>query len=385
MDIKKLFVEHFEDGASQNQQVGLELEHFVTGQDGTLLGYYDGVSDILLMLKNQFDKVFYEKENLLGMANDEYSITLEPGAQIEVSVAPKATAVEICPVLNEFYKTISPILNNYNAQLDTCAVIGQSQLDNRRLIPKKRYEYMDSYFKSTGNYGKYMMRGTASTQISVDYSSESDFVKKFRVAYLLSPIFALLSAEQASNDADFLKRITIWNDVDAIRTKPPSNLFDDSFGFASYAQQLTDVPAIFIPYKGEYIYTKNATIGDLAQKYTIDDSLLEHFLSMVFPDVRLKNYIEIRIADSMPSERAVAYADFVSTILYNEEIIEDILKRYKNVGIDDIAAAKLAVRDKGYDAPIYQRCVGDEIAHLTELAAKYGNYNNFSAFVKKGV
>ena len=385
MNSKQKFIEYFSSGAHEQQRVGIELEHFVLKNDGSVLSYYDdGVSGILSGLESKFNKVFYEDDSILGMANDEYSLTLEPGAQLEVSISPMKSAAEISAAFDDFYSAVEPELKKRGAKLAPIPVIDEKLLDTIELIPKKRYEYMDNYFKSSGHFGRYMMRGTTSTQVSVDYSCEMDFIRKFRAAYLLSPLFAAASAGDC-NSSDYLKRIKIWQDVDEKRTMAPADLFGDSFGFASYAEYLLHIPAIFIPHSGEFIYTGGESIGSLADRYELNRDMIEHYLSMAFPDVRLKNYIEIRIADSMPKERAAAYGGFAGVIFYNEEILEYVLKRYSGVTVRDIVSAKLAVCGHGLDAEIYGKNAYDEFMRLVELAAKYGCYSDFAAFTEKAV
>ncbi len=384
MDIMKRFTDYFRSGAHEQQRIGIELEHFVLKQDGSVLGYYgDGVSGALSAVADKFDKVFYEEDSILGMSNKEYSLTLEPGAQLEVSINPMRTVSEILDAFDDFYCVVEPALKKRGASLVSMPVIDENRLDEIELIPKKRYEYMDRYFQSSGLLGRYMMRGTASTQVSVDYSSEKDFIRKFRVAYLLTPFFALASAEGDCTQRNYLKRIEIWNNVDKARTTIPGDLFSDSFGFASYAEYLTHIPAIFVPHDGEYIYTGSESMGSLAEKYELDNDMIEHCLSMVFPDVRLKNYIEIRIADSMPKQRAAAYGGFIGTIFYSGEILEYILNRYSGVTVQDIESAKLAVCRRGSCADVFGRNAYDELLRLTDIAAKYGNYSDFAAFVEK--
>ena len=386
MDTKQNFIEYFSSGAHEQQRVGIELEHFVLKDDGAVLSYYnDGVSGVLSELEGKFNKVFYEEGSILGMANEEYSLTLEPGAQLEVSISPMKNTGDILAAFDDFYSIVEPELEKRGARLAPIPVIDENRLDKIELIPKKRYEYMDNYFKTSGGFGRYMMRGTASAQASIDYGSEADFVRKFRAAYLLSPLFAFASAEGSCKDADYLKRIKIWNGVDKKRTAAPADLFGDGFGFGSYAEYLMNIPAIFIPHNGEFIYTGEESIGSIAERFELNRDMTEHYLSMAFPDVRLKNYIEIRIADSMPKERTAAYGGFAGVIFYTEEILEYVLKRYSNVTIHDIESAKLAVCKSGSDAEIYGKNVREELFHLTELAAKYGCYSDFAAFTERAV
>lgn len=368
MDAKRELCRYFESGATPEKRIGIELEHFVIKPDGMPLEYYGGVEGILSDLAAEFDRVFYEDGSILGMVNDEFSLTLEPGAQLEVSICPMDSVDKVKTAFDRFYRMVTPVTEKYGARLVTVPAVSEKQLDGIGLIPKKRYEYMDNYFKTSGTMGRYMMRGTASAQVSVDYCCEADFVRKFRAAYLLSPLFALLLANGEPGSDMYLKRIEIWDNVDEIRTSAPPDLFDEGFGFASYAGHLLSVPAIFVPQNGGYVYTGDETIASLAKRLGTDGGLLEHYLSMVFPDVRLKNYIEIRITDSVNAELAAEYGGLVMSVMYNDAAIDDILSRYAGVGIEDIKRAKKSVRERGVDAAVYGRSAREETAHLFELA-----------------
>ncbi len=329
MDIIKGMVKYFQSGATEEGRIGLEIEHFIM-KNGSPLGYFQGVRDILVELSEGARSKFYENGNIIGCDMGDYTLTLEPAAQLEVSVCPLESTAEIYAVLQGFYKKAEFVLEKYQASLQTIPALSEELLAKTELIPKKRYEYMDRYFKTSGTMGKNMMCGSTSVQVSVDYKDEADFVRKFRMAYILSPVFAYLMSE----DKGF-RRVEIWDNTDSKRTYIPKDLFDENFGFESYAKSLLDVPAIFV---GEEC-TGDSTIGELAEKLPITEALVEHFLSMVFPDVRLKKYIEIRIADSCSAEKAIEYAELVKNIFYTDALSE-LEKLYENASVEDILERK---------------------------------------------
>lgn len=367
MNAREKFYKYFNTGANQNRRIGLEFEHFIA-KDGHILSYSDGVRDILAELSEGAVEVFAENGNILGADMGEYTLTLEPGAQLEVSVYPFSEISGIERVLDGFYKKAEPILKRYGAELLNIPAVTEDELEKIELIPKKRYEYMDRYFKSSGTMGRYMMRGSASLQVSVDYKDEADFVKKFRLAYIMAPFFALMTGGRMRSG--YLKRIEIWNNVDNARTYIPEKLFCDDFGFRAYADELMKVPAIFIPQGGEFLYTADRPIGELISEYGLSDELLVHYLSMLFPDVRLKKYIEIRIADAMPKKPALSYAALVKAVFYTD-MLDILTERYKGVGIEDIKRAKAAIVRKGTDAEVYSFAAGEELGYIISLAKKY--------------
>ena len=373
MKEREKFCEYFRSGANDNERIGLEIEHF-TAQDGHILSYSDGVRDILIKLSEDAIEIFSENDNILGADMGEYTLTLEPGAQLEVSVYPFKEISEIERVLDGFYEKAEPILKKYGAELLNIPAVTEEELDKIELIPKKRYEYMDRYFKTSGTMGRYMMRGSASLQVSVDYKSEADFVKKFRLAYIMCPLFALVTGGKMRDG--YQKRIEIWNDVDVKRTRIPEKLFDEDFGFGAYADELLNVPAIFIPDGKEYRYTGDTPIKELIEKYGLSDELLSHYLSMVFPDVRLKKYIEIRIADATSKKQALSYAAIVKAVFYTE-MLDVLTERYRGVTIRDIKNAKAELLMHGENANLYGFNAGDELSYIISLAKKYLDKNEF--------
>ena len=368
MDIVSALCEYFKSGGTEKKNIGLELEHFVLKKDDVPLAYSKGVEDMLDKASLNFDYIHKEDGRILGMSNNKYSVSIEPGAQLEVSVKPCETPGEISRILDEFYSVFNPIVKETGCRLETTGSLSADMVDKIELIPKKRYSFMDEYFKTSGSMGRYMMRASASCQVSVDYENEEDFIKKFRAAYLISPHLALINASGNLGDDGYLKRIDIWNNVDDKRTMPPRGLFDDNFGFRSYAEYIAGVPAIFVPSENGYAFTNDKTCGELFESYDKSEDMLEHFLSMVFPDVRLKKFIEVRIADSVNKEKAVEYAKLVSGILYNKKAVCDILKRYSGMDCSDIKKAKINIREKGSAAVIYGRNAQEELEYIKELS-----------------
>lgn len=367
LDKVKEFCKYFNNGANTDKRIGIELEHFIV-RDGHTLSYDKGVKEILSKLAKSAGSVICEEGNILGCDMGEYTLTIEPGAQLEVSISPFANIADIERVMNEFYQKCNQVTSKYGAELVCSPTISERELENAELIPKKRYEYMAEYFKSSGTMGKYMMCGSASLQASVDYEDEADFVRKFRLAYIMSPFFAIMTGGKMRDG--YLKRIDIWNNVDTKRTHIPKKLFDGDFGFEAYAAELLTVPAIYIPQKEQYIYTGEESTESLIDSYGLDEKLLAHYLSMVFPDVRLKNYIEIRIADSVPKKTALAYAALLKAVFYSD-MLNILVERYDGITVTDIEKAKQEAMQQGINAEIYGFSAGEELEYLSTLTKKH--------------
>lgn len=171
--------------------IGVEFEHFIIDQE-TLktISYYgiDGVEDTLMKLQAMGWKGKYERDHILGLEKEDMTITLEPGSQIELSIKPYKNIEDIERAYKSFLDEIVPILDAKGQTLITTGYQPESKIADIKMIPKQRYDYMFEYFKARGKYAHNMMKGTASVQVSVDYSSEEDYIKKFKVANALSPV-----------------------------------------------------------------------------------------------------------------------------------------------------------------------------------------------------
>ena len=359
--------------------LGLELEHFLVFDDESSTTYHGehGVLEVLNELKSRFTGLYYADGDLLGMHNDKYSISLEPASQFEISVTPHTRISSIEKIYSDFIETVTPVLKKNGLHIETLGYRPSGSVYDLPLIPKKRYEYMDRYFKTSGTCGINMMRGTASTQVSIDFFSEWDFVRKYRFAYLLMPALKLICDNtpvfEGQKNNTPLKRTEIWRNTDSDRCLPPEDLFDDTFGFASYAKYLMNVPLIFLPQDGVPVYVGNRSAAQLFENKALSPSVIEHITSMVFPDVRLKRYIEIRGADSLPIEQALGYTTLIKALFYSCGTIEKYLNAY-NITYEDITESEDSLIAGGKNGFIYKVPADDFVHELFDCAQ-----NNISA------
>lgn len=317
--------------------MGIELEHFVVRRDDS--GAYrrvrfdgdDGIESILweaadICKAEGLDiKSTISKGHIIGFSSADYSITLEPGAQLEVSIRPVAKVQEARDIYDSFYRLFEPLFSRRKYELVNCSYSPDSSGVLPPLIPKMRYDRMDKWFDKTGSMGKEMMRNTCATQVTFDYKDEDDFVRKYRKAVLLTeeilerydnpPVIA------GRDPAEYrCIRKKIWDNVDKDRCSLPDGIFTDSFGYRSYAEYLWDIVPLVIEEKcGEEIScidTGDKTAGCLWQSGVLKQKDIPHLLSMVFPPVRLRNYIEIRYADSLPADAAFEYMERMKGAMY---------------------------------------------------------------------
>ncbi len=370
--------QHFREGCKLNcvQKLGVEIEHFVVHKDTKAsVTYYEerGIEALLLRMKDYFPHPYYGEGRLLGLSNQDYSISLEPAGQLEISIKPKESIRVIQEIYQAFLRLLFPILEEWDYQLITLGYQPVSRADQLPLIPKRRYEFMDHYFQTSGTRGRHMMRGTAATQVSIDYCSEEDFRIKYRAAYLLMPAFKLLTDNcpifEGQPYTGHLARTAIWSHVDPIRCGILPGLFEPDFGFRSYARYLWQLPPIFRPTAEGAVYTGQKTAGDLWQDQLLTPEDVSHLLSMTFLDVRLKQYLEIRGGDSMPQEYIMAYLALIKGLFFHPGVLEDLLQQYP-VTEQRILDTEQELMKKGQEGSIYDRPAGEFLQDLLDRAER---------------
>lgn len=367
--------EYFRSGCKETNLLGLELEHFIVDKaSGASLAYADGVEKVLQAMQPGYGEAIMSEGHIIGIMHENAVVTLEPAAQFEVSVGPVASVSGLERLYGEFFDSVRPVLEGMNCELRCVGYQPRAKVDDLKLIPKKRYEYMDAYFKTTGSHGKNMMKGSAATQVSIDYKSEADFARKFRVANSIGPLFALLCDNTRFFEGEPFKgrmaRTQIWNDVDADRSMVVKGALDRDFGFYEYAEYIYDCPPILIPEGEGQRFTGSAAAAEIYKDRLLNRDEIEHLISMVFPDVRLKTYLEIRMADSMPLSYALAYTALLKGLFYNEYNLDRLYELTFGIGNEDVAAAKLALITKGFEAVVYGRRASEWMKLLYELAEK---------------
>ena len=173
-----------------------------------------------------------------------------------------------------------------------------------------------------------MMRGSAATQVSIDYFSEQDCLRKMRIASALVPAFSLLCdnspAFEGAKRTHQLVRTKIWRECDPKRCGLVPGVMDKDFSFEKYAEYILATPAIFGFDEDGNPFATEKTFGELYASRQMDRSDVEHALSLFFNDVRLKTYVEIRPADSMPTPFVAAYAALLKGLFYSSESLDEL-------------------------------------------------------------
>ena len=377
---KDSLVEYFIAGEKENcgSMLGVEVEHFIVDPIKRRAVEYSGeagVRNIISdLIKRYPDAVMLEEDDLFGYSVPDFNITIEPAAQLEISIIPLDSISSIGKIYSEFMENLNDIISDYGYEAVNTGCQPYSRVEDIELIPKPRYKLMDDHFRDTGTGGMEMMRGTASLQISVDYSSETDFRRKMQAAYYYSPFFKLFcdcSPYFQGKPLDIsLKRTDIWRRVDPSRCGILPGVFSSGYGFEDYADFIGGSEPIFIKKGKEIRPTGRRTVDDLFKGKQLDRDLTEHLLSMVFPDVRLKNFLEIRCADSVQYPFIMAYCALIKGLILSESGLEYAGENIRSLGISEgsVISAENALMEQGWKASVYGMNVRDEAMRLIDLA-----------------
>ena len=372
-------VTYFEDGCKKEAtSIGVELEQFIVDSDTHLAAPYAGENGVRAVTEKLMQ--FYPDaepiidEDLLGFLTKDFSITLEPAAQLEISVFPMQTVEDLGEIFLDFQKNLTKVLSTMNLTAMAVACQPESNVDDLDMIPKERYRLMDMHFQKVGTGGRQMMRGSCSTQVSVDYLSEDDFRRKLQAVTYFAPALMLLTDHanrfQGTDLTGHLMRSDIWERTDPIRSKILPNVFSPTYGFQDYAEFLGNIPLIFRITEEGYEYTGFQTVSELyADRAPTEDELL-HILSMGFPHVRLKHYMEVRVADAIPDPYIMGYCALVKGLLYNDEVLTLAQKRITAEYITNqtVENTIVGLRKDGWNGTIYSHPAKEFACEVISLA-----------------
>ena len=334
--------------------IGVECEHIITDKKNQPVSFYGekGIEQILKELSAFYPLETYSDGCLVGLNDSRVYITLEPAAQIEVSIIPLERIADIESLYLEFVSRITAVLEKYGYILQNVGYHLAAKADDLQLIPKERYRLMDSYFISKGYKPRYMMRGSASVQVNIDYFSERDFAGKFRLANLLSPLFYLITDNSKIFEGEefqgFSARSFAWENVDDSRCG-----FNNFSSFKEYSQWLYSTEPIFIQRDGKDVFCPDMNNEEIFRSVAVTDDDIAHIMSMVFPNVRVKRFIEIRAADSMPAKFMLAYASLVKGLFYSPEAVSALNSMFEFVDTDDMYSQIKLIRSKGFECDYF--------------------------------
>ena len=318
-------------------RIGTEHEKFGYCKDTLLPLPYDGPRSIKAILEGLRDRFGWselsEAGNIIGLTKDGANVSLEPGGQLELSGAPLSSIHETCDEVNTHLREVQSIADEIGARFIGLGAAPQWSHEQMPMMPKGRYRLMTDYMGRVGTHGTQMMYRTCTVQVNLDFGSEADMVQKMRVAVALQPVATALFANSpffdGKKNGHKSWRSRIWRDLDAARTGMLPFVFDEGFGFEAWAEYALDVPMYFVYRDGKYIDALGQSFRDFlkgelpalpGETPTLSD-WADH-LTTIFPEARLKKFIEMRGADGGPWRRLCALPALWVGLTYDQTALD---------------------------------------------------------------
>ncbi|GHG17372.1 glutamate--cysteine ligase [Paracoccus aerius] len=318
-------------------RIGTEHEKFGYDKNSLMPLPYEGACSVHAMLSGLQERFGWnpvmEQDKLIGLERDGANISLEPGGQLELSGAPLETIHQTCDEVNQHLAEVKEIADRIGAGfigLGAAPIWGQ---DDMPMMPKGRYRLMTDYMDRVGTLGKQMMYRTCTVQVNLDFGSEADMVQKMRVALSLQPVANALFANSPFLDGKpngwKSWRAHIWQNLDNARTGMLPFVFKDGFGYDAWVDYVLNVPMYFVYRDGKYIDALGQSFRDFldgrlpalpGEVPTLSD-WADH-MTTVFPEARVKKYIEMRGADGGPWRRLCALPALWVGLIYDQGALD---------------------------------------------------------------
>lgn len=368
-------------------RIGAEHEKFGFDRSTLRRPAYDGDNGILAMLEGLtrfgWERVYeaghviaLERKNAEGLSS---SISLEPGGQFELSGAPLKDVHEICDETGRHLMEVKQVADQLNLGFLGVGFDPMWTRSDVPIMPKGRYEIMRAYMPKVGSLGLDMMLRTCTIQANLDFESEADMVVKFRTSLALQPIATALFANSPFTEGKpngFLSaRANVWTDTDPDRTGMLDFVFKDGFGFEAYADYALDTPMYFVKRGERYIDASGQSFraflkGELpalpGERPTMKD--WGDHLTTLFPEVRLKSYLEMRGADGGPWSRICALQALWIGVLYDPAALAAAWDLVKGWDIADHERLRRDVTRLGLKAEVAGRTVQDVAKDMVAIA-----------------
>jgi glutamate--cysteine ligase len=354
-------------------RIGVEHEQFVLWPDNTRAPYAgkSSIKELLTFFKQfGYDKSLHENNKLIGLHDSikNQSISLEPGGQFELAGAPLKTLDEVRAELTLHHERLAAASKELGVTFLAKGFDPYNTRDSVPWMPKGRYAIMRRYMETVGTMGLDMMKRTCTVQVNLDYSSEADMARKMRVGMALQPLVAAYFANSTmveGKDSGYKQyRTLVWQNTDAARSGILPFVFDDDFCFERYVDYLLAMPMYFIKRDGQYhdmagqsfVDFMNGILpgfeGEFATMTDFDDQI-----SIAFPEVRLKRFIELRGADSGDIEHMMAVTSFWVGLFYNHAALDAAFDIVKQWTYADVQALYERVPYDGADAVLHGETV----------------------------
>ena len=362
-------------------RIGLEAEFLLvnrkTGEAARYSGK-DGVENVLLALANtHYYHPIKQNNYVIGLQRKDLSVSLEPGGQIELSAPPVSTTFQVEEQVRNFVSQLKSIENKFpNLMFLSTGIQPFSSLDSIEWTPKERYKIMRRRMPPHGSLSHWMMKMTATNQVNFDYANEDDALQKMKVALLATPVAAALFSNSCFSEGRLNGfrsfRMQIWRETDRTRSGYLTQFLKSSFFFKDYLDYALDVPMLFIIRKNKYLEVKDVTfrqfirLGFDGEKATLAD--FELHLTTLFPDVRLKQYLEVRCVDAQSPDRMTAVTAFWKGLIYSKTARAAVIKLFKKVSETDLQNGYSILPEKGLQSDLAGRSLLDWARDLTAIA-----------------
>ena len=347
-------------------RIGTEHEKFVYATSDHHAPSYDeagGIRALLGELEQYGWQPVLEGGKVIAMSGADGSISLEPAGQFELSGAPLDNLHQTCAETGRHLEQVKAAGDKLGIGFLGMGMWPDKTRAELPIMPKGRYAIMLRHMPRVGTMGLDMMLRTCTIQVNLDYASEADMVKKFRVGLALQPLatalFAASPFTEGKPNGMLSYRSHIWSDTDPARTGMLPFVFEDGFGYERYADYALDVPMYFVYREGRYIDAAGLSFRDFlkgelsvlpGEKPTLDD--WNDHLSTAFPEVRLKTFLEMRGADGGPWNRICALPALWVGLLYDQGALDAAWDLVKDWDIADRQALRDAVPKLALDAPL---------------------------------
>jgi glutamate--cysteine ligase len=338
----------------------------------------NGVEQILRKLSERFGWTPHSTDGrLMELQRGNSRITLEPGAQFELSGAPHRTLHEMAEEMKCHLDELKAVSD---PDKEACIGFGNqpvAEWKDIEMIPKKRYDIMNRYMPSHGELGRAMMRETAATQLNLDYENEVDAMEKFRLSMAMSPLLTALFANSCISGGRIngfaSRRAYIWQNTDPARCGFIERLYHSDAGFADYVEYALDVPMLFlvrdgrwIEIAGEITFRQYMDSGYQECRPTWDDWLLH--LSTIFTESRFKPYLEVRGADCSLPGLEMTFPALVKGILYDPQARSEAWEIVQPWSRVERQALYLTISRRGPEARIHGSSARERIIELVRTA-----------------
>jgi len=381
---KQQLVDFIESGCKppEDWRIGTEHEKFAFNLKTLRPLPYDGTPGIRALLDGltRFGwEPHLENGNPIALTMDGQSITLEPGGQFELSGAPLENIHETCIEVNTHLKQVKEIGAETGSGMLGLGFNPKWRREDVHVMPKGRYGIMMAYMPTKGSMGLDMMFRTCTVQVNLDFQSEADMVKKFRVGLALQPVATALFANSPFTEGKpngFLSlRSHVWTDTDPDRCGILPFVFEDGMSFERYADHVLDVPMYFIYRNGTYLDASGQSFRDfldgklpalLGEKPTLRD--WEDHMTTLFPEVRMKRFLEFRGADSGPWGRICALPALWVGLTYSQSALDAAWDLVKDFTLEEHEYLRTEVPKTALKTPFRNGTVGDLAGRVLEIA-----------------